>query len=63
MADPVLTNTGPGGQNLSRLIYEMSCPFGSDSLEECSYMLNDDNSTDCSSPDGLFAAVECCEYW
>ena len=62
VVDPVLTTTGPGGQNLSRLIYEMSCPSGSDSLDECSYMLNDDKSAVCSSPDGLFAAVECGEF-
>ena len=62
VVDPLVANTGPGGQTLSRLIYEMSCHLGSDSLDECSYMLNDDNSAVCSSPVGLFAAVQCCEY-
>ena len=62
VADPVFADVVPGGESPSRLLYEMSCPSGSDSVEECSFMLGGDDTSNCNSPVGLYAAVECGEF-
>ena len=62
LATPILTQSGPGGEAPSRLLYDAACPGvtgSANSFGVCSFMVGRSDSSNCGSPVGLYAAVRC----
>lgn len=63
VADPVDTDSGPGGLVPTRQLYDAKCPgINTDDVRAgvCSFRIQRSNSPlDCVAPEGRFAAVQC----
>ena len=67
VADPVDTDSGPGGLVPTRQLYDAKCPgINTDDIRAgvCSFRIQRLNSPlDCVAPEGRFAAVQCSKLW
>ena len=62
---PISSSVSPGGEPVSRRLYNTACPGGAGSRSTfgvCSFSVGASNTSNCDQPSGLYASLNCSKY-